>query len=191
MMTFFNKQRGAMFGLDARVGLAILAGLSIITGSALVFTSSQAEGASLHKEVEVIKEAVIAVQYDTKTPIQDIPATPDVSNTFHVLLRKDYVSPALQPRWLGPYIISHWITTNAKFGLRTIVVGTETSPTTVCASDCYLWLSIADVPVSIAESFNEIVDGLGELSPDTSGEVRWADNAGENLVYVRLMEELP
>lgn len=193
MMKFIRKQRGAMFGLDARLALAILAGLSIIAGSALVMTSSGAEGAALQREIEATKEAVISLQYDLKTPIEDAPSaaiTPQ--KTYQILVRRDLVAAALQPRWLGPYLVMQaWGSEYVKFGLREISVGTATVPATACASDCYLWLSIENVPVTVAEALNDIVDGADEANPDTSGEILWADNSGENLTHARLMGVMP
>ncbi|HAG52695.1 MAG TPA: hypothetical protein DCL21_02800 [Alphaproteobacteria bacterium] len=60
-----NSQKGAMFGLDARIALAIFGALSVISGAALYSAIQNAKAISLLTELQEVGKATESYYLDT------------------------------------------------------------------------------------------------------------------------------
>ena len=66
-------KKGAMFGIDARIALAIFGAISVISGAALYLAIQQSKVTVLVTELEELSKAVKAYVLDIG---QDIPLNP-------------------------------------------------------------------------------------------------------------------
>lgn len=200
MRKLFTSQRGAMFGLDARVAMAIMGGLSIIAGSAYILSARQAEAHALQKEAELTHAAVDALQFDTKRAIQRIITNFDSyaesakpAALYRLLFEPYNVTANLRYSWNGPYLQSNHSNfghQTTRYGNRGLHIGTATSATAACTSNCFIWMSFGEVSsTSTLEELNRILDG-DEGTPATSGKVRWQASGSSNILYVRLMDAM-
>lgn len=69
LTSFIKKQQGAMFGLDARIALAIFAGLSIITGTTMIQVLENRRVNQILFEHQKFSGAVDALQNDLQGEI--------------------------------------------------------------------------------------------------------------------------
>jgi len=91
-----------MFGLDARIALAIFGALSVISGAALYSVIEQARVTSIATEITEVAKAVEQFMLDTG---QDIPhrAESDKSKVADLLYTDHLLTSAIQG-WKGPYL---------------------------------------------------------------------------------------
>lgn len=93
-----NKiKKGAMFGLDARIALAIFGALSVISGAALYSAIQQAKVVSQVAEMNEIKKAVEQYMLDTA---RDITST----GTTSYLKIEHLLQDSGAKGWDGPYM---------------------------------------------------------------------------------------
>lgn len=83
-----QKKRGAMFGLDARIALAIFAGLSTVTGATIYKISSQSRITAIAAELNNISKAFGDYMLDVGAPPNRI---------------EDLITSTV-PGWNGPYV---------------------------------------------------------------------------------------
>tara|TARA_Y100000590_G_scaffold143606_1_gene165082 strand:- start:1049 stop:1669 length:621 start_codon:yes stop_codon:yes gene_type:complete len=95
-MTSLNK--GAMFGIDARIALAIFGALSVISGAALYSAIQQAKTIQTSATFNELSKAVEAYYIDTGSPL---PENTPSSNTIY--LGNLYSNYANVSGWNGPY----------------------------------------------------------------------------------------
>ena len=183
------SQRGAMFGLDARIALAIIAALSLVGGVTMFTTSSEIHAKSLVKDLEAYKTAINSMQYDFKArPTAAITVAGDTQKVIRALQDKTEVDAAYQPRWLGPYLkartndiskheyygdIQYFIIPSGDFG---------------CVPNFCNFLGVEEVPYKDFLVANTLIDGPDEGTPETEGRLRWAAtyNSYENLIGYNL-----
>ncbi|HAG52880.1 MAG TPA: hypothetical protein DCL21_03740 [Alphaproteobacteria bacterium] len=94
--------KGAMFGLDARIALAIFGALSVISGAALYSAIQHAKVTAIATEITEVAKAVEQFMLDTG---QDIPhiTEADKSKTSDLLYTDHLISSTVQG-WKGPYL---------------------------------------------------------------------------------------
>ena len=88
-------KKGAMFGLDARIALAIFGALSVISGAALYSAIQEAKLVSLLTKMSEIVKGVESYMIDTGT---DLPLTGNIFDQ-NALLEDSGVEG-----WNGPYL---------------------------------------------------------------------------------------
>ncbi|MFT7144993.1 MAG: hypothetical protein ACI9TY_001830 [Alphaproteobacteria bacterium] len=164
-MALFNKlksQRGALFGMDARITLAIFSGLSVIAGTAGYGYMQQTQITSVSTELDNISKAYTNFMLDTSVN----------TNTFSDLLNND----GGQLGWSGPYM--HMSSErHVSFGIYSLeygiemrkVKGTTPRPCINPRDLCFVWLKLSDVPAVLASSVDEHLDGAIDEkgSPDS------------------------
>ncbi len=186
-MHFFKSQRGAMFGLDARIAMAIIGALSLVGGATMFTTSSEVKAKALIKDFEAYKAAVEGMQYDIKRDIY----TSVVTGVEHAALRAfaslndvTMLEPAYRTHWLGPYLKGRQddITMHENYGQLWLHKGSATDPGAAsgCGALCFYWIKVEDVPEKDFMVINDQIDGVGEANPDTSGQVLWRPDNGTN-----------
>lgn len=97
------NKKSAMFGLDARIALAIFGALSVIAGAALLSAKEKALNIALINDLNEIAKAFESLWLDTgSTPLR-ISAI-KTSNSYHILTAVDLISDNGQKGWKGPYL---------------------------------------------------------------------------------------
>ena len=185
---FPRRQRGAMFGLDARIALAIMGALSVIAGTALVGNIGIFKGQGLSQEIKAITAAVEGLQEDIGGGIYENLASSNATNAFMALIDSSVLNTGKpQDKWLGPYIKLD-SNEHPQYGTMTLIRASQDDYTdTSCGRQCFLWLTLATVPDTVFSQLNKDIDG-SEGSPETTGRVRHA--ASNGMLYVRLTKTL-
>ncbi|MCP4354532.1 MAG: hypothetical protein GY793_02640 [Proteobacteria bacterium] len=176
------NSKGAMFGLDARVALAIFGALSVITGAALYNSIKQAKIVALQTQFEEISKAVIQYSLDSG---QDLPMFDALSVKAENLLETDGLSS-----WKGPYIPAEKITGN-HINLNDLNIwtlrtdnsfGNQTNSTSgnICVdkNNCGIWLKATSDSalinmISVVE-LDKLIDGSDGYDKGKF-RVQWAD----------------
>ncbi|MCP4354062.1 MAG: hypothetical protein GY793_00245 [Proteobacteria bacterium] len=94
-----NSRKGAMFGLDARVALAIFGALSVITGAALYSSIQDAKVVAIATEMDNIDKAITELLIDTGS----YPVVASTT-TSGELQTEDLIIATSSTSWRGPYI---------------------------------------------------------------------------------------
>lgn len=89
-------QKAAMFGLDARIALAIFGALSVITGSSLYSAIKQAQVTAMITELQELGKSYDAYLLDTRKQLS-------ISASFVYLQIEKLLSDTVKD-WKGPYI---------------------------------------------------------------------------------------
>jgi hypothetical protein len=167
-----NRKKAAMFGLDARIALAIFGALSVISGAALYSAIQDVKTTSIIVELNELSKAVDSFRLDTG---QDLPAQGSYGILMAQNLLTSTVSGANVPYIsLEKNISAHYLEKN---GYR---VGVYNRPGTQWGDDdhsdecivapCMIWVSILDkYTLSEAEKVDAKVDGTTDI---TNGKVR-------------------
>jgi hypothetical protein len=178
------NKKGAMFGLDARIALAIFGALSVISGAALYSAIQESRVVALITELNEVSKAV--EQYVLDTGIE--PALSADDN-----LRMHELITSSEEGWQGPYlsyepsnlhnldhpIYNHWgIIKGKKFGYS----DGDVSNNEACdANICDIYVYVNGVPFDLAKAVDERVDGA--LSIDSGRVFLSYGFTGANDVY--------
>lgn len=153
-MIRIHTQRGAMFGLDARIALAIFGGLSIITGAALFSALSQTTTTALITELDNIGKGYTNFVLDT-----------GVDTTTIADLKTSSI-----PGWQGPYISFDDPADHPKYGALSLAEADDlawTGGVPTAATTGWIWLRLTLVPTDLAEKIDLQVDGVAEPNEGT------------------------
>ena len=176
-----RSQRGAMFGLDARIALAIFAGLSVIAGMAVFGTIRQTDVAALVSEFDNISKGYINYAFDTGI---DIPVGATAGLGFAGLYEPTAVGPPAAPLgWNGPYI-TRSTDNHPKFGTYDIVRGDIDSAAVVPDATGTIpgaWLELTGIPCELAKDLDSEVDGDAVATP-TTGNIRHIDPCADGAI---------
>jgi type II secretory pathway pseudopilin PulG len=188
----FNK--GAMFGLDARIALAIFGALSVISGAALYSAIQEAKITAIITEIDEISKATQQLYLDTGSPIpgRGSSTATDRNTIYSSILIKNYSIDG----WNGPYI-SYKADTSASDYLYHPSQGTirlyklddsktwkqYTDGFCSTGSSCSLWILLSDADMSI---INELENRFDNSVNDSLGNIRYQTIAGKNQLYKKL-----
>tara|TARA_Y100001960_G_scaffold330622_1_gene425156 strand:+ start:2424 stop:3017 length:594 start_codon:yes stop_codon:yes gene_type:complete len=189
----YNYKKAAMFGLDARIALAIFGALSVISGAALYSAIKQAKITAIITELQEINKAVEEYMLTTG---QDLPES-SVSGRFQIeaLVTK----PSSIQTWNGPYLPYTAIDDNALshppyHGVHVFnryvfepwggTVGTDASlpECTDASKPCAHWASFSGLNIQQAEEFDKEIDGTLDYK---NGKARVYVNAGTAFIYLQ------
>jgi hypothetical protein len=195
------KKKAAMFGLDARIALAIFGALSIITGAVLFKVIEDIKVVRLLYELEEYSKAYEAYVLDTGHDMVYNAAAPSTA------LETTEIISSSESGWKGPYIqysmsdyyapfvsFRHpeygyfWYmraTNVSSFGSYTD--STAAAMQTRCTDgdiNCYNWVSLLNLDLDLAEKIDERVDGQKGANV---GRLRvWFQGAGNYAVYYQI-----
>lgn len=164
--SLLSSQRGAMFGLDARVALAIFAGLSAIAGTAVFSAVRDTRVTGVLTEFDNISKGYINFLFDTGIDIPQDPSStgPDIDGSG-VGFQNLYVDASPTLNWEGPYITIATNTHPAGYGvfaLRDGRIDAAWTPAAITAPGAGIagkWLTLSAVPCEIAGDLEEKIDG--------------------------------
>lgn len=195
------NQNGAMFGLDARIAMAIFSALIVVVGYVGFGRIQTARQAALVADVDAIENALTNYQADLGTfymfTLEKSYDTGDTTEDITALWDKSKVKQGFQGRWNGPYLHR---TSRARppYGLFSVSYATEDRDTE-CTSQtkCYVWLSLTKVPAEVWGAVDNYYDDTGSQTPETetarirTGKVQ-ADTEGQTrTLYVRTVSRTP
>lgn len=190
----FADQRGALFGLDARIALAIFGILSVVAGVSIVTSVDGTRGQVLAGELADTAQALESFHHDLKTDIFLTLSTPTEKGAFQALYDNSVImeSDNLKARWNGPYIKSS-SNIHPRYGAITLTKAgpTHTSPCTP-TEVCYLYVVYSNVKTDIARKANEILDGSDEADAQNQGRLQWSrgDQGTDERLYYRAIRAL-
>tara|TARA_Y100001960_G_scaffold333476_1_gene438818 strand:- start:1242 stop:1838 length:597 start_codon:yes stop_codon:yes gene_type:complete len=188
-------KKAAMFGLDARIALAIFGALSVISGAALYSAIAKANATSLVQELREVGKAWEQYYLDTGQQLS-FDSTDSSNGQFHRARVIDLVEDPGVKGWNGPYL-SYSVVSNDKlehykynfvymfaFNNKNDWGSAESYNNGYCAAgdECSIWVyitNLTDYAPALHESIDELVDG-GDGSYD--GNIKWTGN-GSNIIY--------
>jgi len=151
-------KRGAMFGLDARIALAIFGALSVISGASLYSAIKEARVTATIVELEEMAKAVVAYHLDTGSFVPRDSSTPS-------LLKVGEVVQSSERGWGGPYLPYEWVSdtniSSSGFGpiwMKLWLSDFSASCTDLKDSDCKVWIQINKNAVSGGEKLMNDVE---------------------------------
>ena len=176
----FKTTRAAMFGLDARIALAIFGALSVISGAALYSAIQQATVVYLTSQLNEVSKAIEEFMLDTG---QDLSI--NSTSFFYGDLVDDNSGTILN--WNGPYISipgtlsgtdSRLYLNEQRYGnliLRTLPsnIGGSTATSPCSSLPCYYWIQLNGVPNELVKTVDRYIDGTDSVD---SGKVRISDS---------------
>ena len=192
-------KKGAMFGLDARIALAIFGALSVISGAALYSAIQQSKVIAIVSELNEVSKAIEAFMLDTGV---DVGQTGGTNFYFGDLVNNSSSFDG----WKGPYFpeigelagassreyIDHPLYGNILLrDLESNLGGANYShPNNCSAAPCYYWVQLNGMNESLTKAIDEYVDGVESLD---SGRVRilTADNYSGFYMQGPLMLKQP
>lgn len=183
------SKKAAMFGLDARIALAIFGALSVISGAALYSAIKQSKVIRYVAQLEELNKAYDSYRLDVGSDLELYPSDASQVNI------KSLVSSSVAG-WSGPYVGITYVDTgiinyftldsnNIFFDFwKNVTWGWDaTTPVgpTVCdnTDPCSVYISIHGLTTDIINAIDEYVDGA--VSPQT-GKIRRWDN--DKLYYI-------
>jgi hypothetical protein len=193
MIQFFSSQRGAMFGLDARIALAVFAIIGMVAGAAMVLDMDSTRAKSLASELTDTARAIESFHNDLKNDIFLVLSQPSEKDAFQALYDNSVITEDnnYRSRWNGPYIR---FTSNLHTSYGEMLLQKHGADhTQACAQDetCYLWLVYNKVKPAVVDEANNLLDGNNEPDPSHSGRIQWSqseDNA--RMLYFRATRAL-
>jgi type II secretory pathway pseudopilin PulG len=164
-------KKGAMFGLDARIALAIFGALSVISGAALYSAIQQSQATAKLVEMQEVAKAV--EQYILDTGVEVWLSDASIGARIGDLVKNPGVDG-----WNGPYVPYEWVVddtlkVNDSYTAYLRVVSnndwahpSDNGTVNYCANNsgdpCYLWVMFkqdVDISTSLASAIDEEVDG--------------------------------
>jgi len=183
------SKKAAMFGLDARIALAIFAALSVITGAVLYKAVQEAKHTSFYTTSQEIIKAYEQYYLDTGSPIPlDTGSALGVSNLLSNLKSTS--------GWKGPYLPYKYTGHPTYFQIKDIFGKSasfyiyvysdeEWSPSPVLCSaspeSCYSWL-LYHAYIPSFDKYNKIFKYLDK---------KFDNNNGEKLGSIRKVDTQP
>lgn len=169
-----HSQSGMMFGLDARLAMLIFALLAVVAGYVGFGRIAIARQAALVGELQAYEQALEHYQADMGTfylftlnkPVNDDSSIEDIRALWDVSM----VKPGFQGHWNGPYFTTE-TRKSRNYGNYSIFYA-QKDRRNYCTtdSDCYIWLSLTQVPEKIWKQVNAYVDEANGAAPENPGD---------------------
>lgn len=176
------KQRGALFGLDARIALAIVGSLSVVSGVSLLQSSVSSRAAVLEQQSENIStilsntqeswgnSILFFIEATAKDQAAEIPI-----NIARALMDDSILDPRPN-NWVGPYISKVKLNASdevesVNFGILRIhrmASGNGAAANPIddgCTGrNCYYWIHFDNTPESLSKRLDETIDDSNPLT---------------------------
>lgn len=176
-----SSQKGAMFGLDSRIALAIFGIISVLAGAFAAINTNTVTAQGFSEEIKGMKTAIGGIHRDMQRGLHSTLITNTSANAFAALYDPSVVQASFRNKWVGPYI-DRESSVHPKFGTM-LIERFQADHSTACGTPCYLWLTYAEMEETVATKLNEILDGQAEASPSSSGLIQWTGSGPYKLWY--------
>jgi type II secretory pathway pseudopilin PulG len=163
-----RSNKGALFGMDARIAMAIFASISVAIGYFAFGKIDMAKNSALLRELNAIHDAIQDYQSDMGTFYQFTIATSNGSNDFIALYDSSTISANFQGLWNGPYYQAS-STSHLTYGSFTITYGQDDRSACTGSSECHAWITITQIPQKIWNEVNAFADENGGSTPEVNG----------------------
>tara|TARA_Y100001960_G_C14768695_1_gene878549 strand:- start:2661 stop:3260 length:600 start_codon:yes stop_codon:yes gene_type:complete len=193
-MKLINTKKAAMFGLDARIALAIFGALSVISGAALYSAIQDAKVTAIITELNEVGKAYDQYYLDVGEELT-------LSGENFYLLNAELFASS-KAGWKGPYLSGaprSTVWTDKEYGFQELRDGTWNgiTPTdrtearctkTDISGSCAVWATVllgankGDLARAIDLKVDGVVDG-------TTGNVRLMANSGETGSWYVLLKQ--
>lgn len=161
-------KKGAMFGLDARIALAIFGALSVISGAALYSAIQQSKVIALVTEINELEKALESYYLDTGNVIPPL----DTTNVYYVTVNE--LVSSTRTGWKGPYFtlpiqrndLGFDHPTYGYMGVR-IMKSDDGLVSESCLDNlqpCKITIVISDIDLSLAKAIDKYIDGTESAS---------------------------
>lgn len=183
-----------MFGLDARIALAIFGALSVISGAALYSAIQQSKVIQAVTSLNEIKNAYDSYFLDTNSEI-----ALDSSYSYGVFIELKKLIEDSTAGWSGPYLSENPHSTLTHLAHNSLyensylfiarVKDTEwgdgsSNSTTSQACDlsnpCFIWVGMTQVPFELAKAIDEYIDGIVDFK---TGNIRVNDVSSDYQLF--------
>jgi hypothetical protein len=181
MFKILRSQRGAMFGLDSRIALAIFGIISVLAGAFAAINTNTITAQGFSEEIKSMRTAIEGIHRDMQRGLHSTLITDTSANAFTALYDESVISASFRNKWVGPYI-DRETSIHPKFGTM-LIERFQDDHSTACGSPCYLWLTYSDVRITVLTRLNEVMDGTAEVNPDTTGIIQWTGSDPYKLWY--------
>jgi len=182
--------KGAMFGLDARIALAIFGALSVISGAALYSAIQEAKVTQFIANTEELAKAYTQYTLDTGHDLLFI------SVPMGVVLKISELITSTEKGWKGPYVSRKLDSSNHRFehydGFGYYHIYKSKSDNLACESGvpCYIWIRIDQVPDAIAKTVDLEVDGTDDASAGKIVYQSRGDGSGQSILLYKAQPAL-
>lgn len=180
-----------MFGLDARIALAIFAVISVVAGTAIAISMDSTRAKALAQEMSDTGKAIESISYDMRADLYPSLIQPSPKNAYTALFDVSVIKDEnnLRGKWLGPYV--HATSTSSRYG-EMMIEARKASHADACmeGEPCFLWLTYANVKRAIALEVNSIIDGDKETDPAKTGRIQWVENADGTTLSLQAAKTL-
>ena len=175
-----NYKKGAMFGLDARIALAIFGALSVISGAALYSAIQDAKVTAAITEMNEIGKAWEAYYLDTGRSFD--PVNTDSTNvSYYIFKTNNLILNSGYDGWSGPYVsyqvsgdhLNHPVHGDISIMRLTTDVDWNHWGSGTCTTgrSCFIWIYINSIDnEDLAKLIDERIDGSDGKS---KGSFRW------------------
>lgn len=178
-------KKGAMFGLDARIALAIFGALSVISGAALYSAIQNAKAVATISELKELTKSLESFYIDTAS-------IPELYDSFNYIAKSNrLIENNSIPGWRGPYspLQKHPTTENLRKGngndyhiayLKSNLDWSTPTTTEACDSSniCYSWARVYDHAKTYSESIKLSIDQIIDNADGANkGNFRWDNNS--------------
>lgn len=168
------SQRGAMFGLDARLALAIFGIMAVVAGYISFGRIGVAKQTALIGELQAFEHAFMQYQSDMGTfylftldkNIDDTNSAEDLA----ALWDETKVKPNFRKNWHGPYLNRENRRSREYGSFGVFYAQDDRQNYCTAESECAIWLSLSRVPAERWNEVNKIVDEAGGKVPEPIGE---------------------
>lgn len=187
-----KNQKGAMFGLDARIALYIFGGIGAIATGATLTGLFEFKAQGLAEEIRSYRTAIEGIHEDIEEDLFDALASPSNSNleAVQALWDSTELTASYRPDWRGPYVTWESATHKAHGDIRLYKYQDDASSACNSSNLCYIWLSLSAVDDSVADELNDVMDGDSESNPNTSGTIRIVGSSDTVQVLYRITRAL-
>ena len=197
------NKKGAMFGLDARIALAIFGALSVISGAALYSAIQNSKAISLLTQMQEVEKGYEQYYLDTGQELEYFTGGTGYHN--YRKLAGNLISSSVD-NWKGPYInfessssitidlpgfASHAkiyiiVTSDLEWGEGYVTAPTWYDSDVLCSSSiqCYTWVLFTGVDKNLHSLIDDSVDGQDGAS---KGNYRWYKPATTYTYALKIM----
>lgn len=188
LLNSIHSQKGAMFGIDGRIAIAIFGSLSLVAGTFGVLNIQRINAQGFADEMVKTASAVENMTRDLKGDIYRFLTTANAQNAYQALYDVTELQSSGNARslWNGPYIDKETDTHRIYGDIR--LEKFEANRTDSCAGSdiCYLWLTYSTVSASMAEALDTVIDGGEETTPRSEGRLQWEIDTDPDKLWFRI-----
>lgn len=167
-------QRGALFGLDARLALGIFTILALVAGFVAWWRIEAAKQTRLYGELQTLNEALEGYQTDMGTffvfTLNKNEADTDNGEDLTALWDIKKVKQGFQKNWNGPYLHRHSRLLPGYGRVGVLYATADRKGFCETDTNCYVWLVVPHVKAEEWKAINAAFDEGNGSAPEDTGQ---------------------